>query len=107
MSKANVIKTRKIASPTCRIHVERAIGHIKQYHIILTSAIPLNIPHVDSIWFNVCGLTLFHPPLVDADKLSDADLPRIKLSCLLDSELNSLLHCCFVYLFCYIIITDC
>ena len=103
MSKANVIKTHKIAS--LRIHVERAIGRIKQYHI-LTSAIPLNVPHVDSIWFNVCGLTLFHPPLVDADKLPDVDLSRIKFSCLLDSELNSLLHCCFVYLFCYIIITD-
>ena len=56
MSKTNVVNTCKIAS--LRIHVERAIGHIKQYHI-LTSIIPLSItPYVDSIWFICCALTL-------------------------------------------------
>ena len=81
MSKSNVVKTRKIAS--LRIHVERAIGRIKQYRI-LTSVIPLSIaPYVDSIWFICCALTLFHPPLVV--DVSDADLSRIKL--VIDSEL--------------------
>ena len=86
MSKSNVTKTRKIAS--LRIHVERAIGRIKQYRI-LSSVIPLSIsPYVNSIWFICCALTLFHPPLVvDVDKLSDADLSRIKL--MIDSELES------------------
>ena len=56
MSKANIIKTRKIAS--LRIHVERAIGCIKQYRI-LTSVIPISIaPYVDSIWF-ICLLSLY------------------------------------------------
>ena len=86
MSGTNVVKTRKIAS--LRIHVERAIGRIKQYHI-LTSVIPLSIaPYVDSVWFIYCALTLLHPPLVvDVDKLSDANLSRIKL--IIDSELKS------------------
>ena len=39
MSKSNVVKTRKIAS--LRIHVERAIGHVKQYHILTPSVSPL------------------------------------------------------------------
>ena len=81
MSKSNVTKTHKIAS--LRIHVQQAIGHIKQY-CILTSVIPLSISRVNSI---CCALTLFHPPLVvDVDKLSD-DLSRIKL--MTDSELKS------------------
>ena len=85
MSKSNVIRTRKIAS--LRIHVERAIGRIKQYRI-LSSVIPLSIASfVDNIWFVCCTLTLFHPPLVvNVDKLSDTDLARIKV--ILDSELK-------------------
>ena len=44
---SNVTKTRKIAS--LRIHVEQAIGRIKQYRI-LSSVIPLSIsPCVDNI----------------------------------------------------------
>ena len=59
MSKSNVIKTRKIAS--LRIHVERAIGRIKQYRI-LSSVIPLSIASfVDNIWFAVL-LLYFTPP---------------------------------------------
>ncbi len=62
MSKHNVIVTRKIAS--VRVHVERAIGRIKNFHI-LCGTIPLSIAsHADSIWFICCALTLFHPPLV-------------------------------------------
>ena len=90
MSKANVIKTRKIAS--LRIHVERAIGRIKQYRI-LSGVIPLSIASfVDDIWFICCTLTLFHPPLVvNVDKLSDMDLARIKV--ILESEIKSALSC--------------
>ena len=86
MSKSEVTRTRKIAS--LRIHVERAIGCIKQYHI-LSTVIPLSIsPFVNNIWFICCALSLFHPPLVvDIDKLSDAELARIKL--IVDSELKS------------------
>jgi len=44
----NVILTRQIAS--LRIHVERAIGRIKQYRI-LSSVVPLTIVNsIDSIW---------------------------------------------------------
>ena len=47
LSKKNVILTRQIAS--LRIHVERAIGHIKQY-CILSSIVPLTIVNsIDSI----------------------------------------------------------
>ena len=54
LSKPNDLKIRKIAS--LRIHVERAIGRIKQYRI-LTSAIPLSIsPYINSIWFICCAL---------------------------------------------------
>ena len=86
LSKSEVTRTRKIAS--LRIHVERAIGCIKQYHI-LSTVIPLSIsPFVNNIWFICCALSLFHPPLVvDIDKLSDAELARIKL--IVDSELKS------------------
>ena len=73
MSKTEVTKTRKIAS--LRIHVETAIGCVK--HHILSSVIPLSIaPYA---WYICCALSLFHPPLVvDVDKLSDADLARVK-----------------------------
>ena len=51
MSRSNVVKTRKIAS--LHICVERAIGRIKQYHI-LSSVLPLSTaPCVDDIWFVV------------------------------------------------------
>ena len=39
MSKSNVVRTRKIAS--LRIHVEHAIGRVKQYHILTPSVSPL------------------------------------------------------------------
>ena len=58
----NVILTRQIAS--LRIHVERAIGRIKQYRI-LSSVVPLTLVNsIDSIWSICCALSLFHPPLV-------------------------------------------
>lgn len=71
LSKKNVILTRQIAS--LRIHVERAIGHIKQYHI-LKNVVPLTLVNsVDNIWGVCCALSLFHPPLV-TDSLSDNEL---------------------------------
>ena len=62
LSKKDVILTRQIAS--LRIHVERAIGHIKQCRI-LSSVVPLTLVNsIDSIWGICCALSLFHPPLV-------------------------------------------
>ena len=62
LSKKNVILTCQIAS--LRIHVQRAIGHIKQYRI-LSSVVPLTLVNsIDSIWGMCCALSLFHPPLV-------------------------------------------
>ena len=58
----NVILTHQIAS--LRIHVERAIGCIKQYRI-LSSVVPLtHVNSVDSKCGVCCVLSLFHPPLV-------------------------------------------
>ena len=55
LSKREVTRTRKIAS--LRIHVEWAIGCIKQYHI-LSTVIPLGIsPFVNNIWFICCALS--------------------------------------------------
>ena len=66
LSKKNVILTRKIAS--LRIHVERAIGRIKQYRI-LSSVVPLTlVMSMDSIWCVCSALSLFHPPLVTDSK---------------------------------------
>ena len=59
--------TRKIAS--VRVHVERAISRIKNYHI-LHPVVPLTMAQdLEKIW-SVCSyLTLFFPPLID-DKMS-------------------------------------
>ena len=88
MSKTEVTKTHIIAS--LRIHVERAIGCVKQYHI-LSSVIPLNIaPYANHIWYICCcALSLFHPSLVvDIHKLSDADLARVKHKHVVATELD-------------------
>ena len=85
MSKTDIAKNHKIAS--LHIHVERAIGCVKQYHG-LSNVIPLSIaPYANHIWYICCALSLFHPPLVvDVDKLSDANLARIK--CIVATELS-------------------
>lgn len=75
--------------------MERAIGCVKQYRV-LSSVIPLSIAPFVNIWYICCALSLFHPHLVvDVDKLSDADLARIK--CVVAAELNLLifLHCIY------------
>lgn len=47
-----------------RIHVERAIGRIKNYHI-LDGTLPLSLSHVSDQIFTVCAyLTNFLPPLL-------------------------------------------
>ena len=62
LSKKNVILTHQIA--LLRIHVEIAIGRIKQYRI-LSSVVPLTLVNsTDSMWGVCCALSLFHPPLV-------------------------------------------
>lgn len=55
--------TARIAS--VRIHVERAIGRIKNYHI-LDGVLPLSLAHVADQIFSVCSyLTNFLPPLLE------------------------------------------
>ena len=62
MPKKHVLTTRRIAS--LRIHVERAIGHVKVYRI-LHNVVPLSlIQIVEHIWGVCCALSLFHLPLV-------------------------------------------
>ena len=57
-----VQETVRIA--TVRIHVERAIGRIKNYHI-LDGTLPLTLAHVADQIFTVCAyLTNFLPPLL-------------------------------------------
>ena len=56
-------ETRRIAS--VRIHVERAIERVKNYHI-LQGVVPLSIhEQLDYIWFICCMLTNFLPSLVE------------------------------------------
>lgn len=58
-----VEETSRIAS--VRIHVERAIGRIKNYHI-LDGVLPLSLSHVADQVFSVCSyLTNFLPPLLE------------------------------------------
>ena len=72
LSKKNVILTRQIAS--LRIHVERAIGRIKQYRI-LSTVVPLTLVNsIDSVWGVCCALSLFHPPLVTDPVVSNSKL---------------------------------
>lgn len=57
-----VTETIHIAS--VRIHVERAIGRIKNYHI-LDGTLPLTLAHIADQIFSVCAyLTNFLPPLL-------------------------------------------
>ena len=59
-------ETARIAA--VRIHVERAIGRVKNYHI-LDGVIPLSVTPVTDQIFTVCSyLTHFMPPLVDKPK---------------------------------------
>lgn len=61
-SKEEISQTRKIARQ--RIHVERAIGRVKQYHI-LDPVIPIALKSTVSSIFRVCCfLSNLNPPLV-------------------------------------------
>ncbi|XP_045200154.2 uncharacterized protein LOC123554226 isoform X2 [Mercenaria mercenaria] len=63
LSSAEVEETIKIA--TVRIHVEREIGRIKNYHI-LDGVLPLSLSHIAGQIFKVISyLTCFLPPLVE------------------------------------------
>lgn len=66
-----VQQTVHIAS--VRIHVERAIGRIKNYHI-LDGTLPLSLAHITDQIFSVCSyLTNFLPPLVQPQVKTHAE----------------------------------
>ena len=61
-SGTEVLQTRRIAK--VRIHVERAIGRVKQFHI-LDPVIPLSLKNLIEPMFHViCYLTNLDKPLV-------------------------------------------
>lgn len=62
MTSEDVIQTQQIASE--RIHVERAINKVKNFHIF-DQVIPLSLSgSINQIW-TVCGLlTLFQNPII-------------------------------------------
>ena len=56
-----LVETRRIAS--LRIHVERAMGRIKNYHIF-SRTVPSSLTNVSEQMFVICAvLTNFLPPL--------------------------------------------
>ncbi len=56
-----VQQTEEIAS--VRIHVERAIGRVKEYRIF--DKVPLSMMgSINQIWTICCLLTCFQPPLI-------------------------------------------
>ena len=60
---SEVVETQKIAS--VRIHVERAIGRIKNKFRILQKDIPLSLfGSINQIWLVCCVLSNFLPPLI-------------------------------------------
>jgi len=62
MSRANVMKTKKIANAS--IHVERAINRIKWFRI-LSGTLPLSlVPLFDDLLYICAALCNIHPPLV-------------------------------------------
>ena len=62
MAAEDVILTKKIAQ--LRIHVECAIGRIKEYHI-LQGVLPATMwDTINQVMFVCCMLSHFNPPLV-------------------------------------------
>ena len=58
-----LVETRRIAS--LRIHVERAIERIKNYHFLIDLSLqPLIVSIIDQAFFVCAVLTNFNPPLL-------------------------------------------
>lgn len=62
MTRSDTLKTKKIAN--ARIHVERAIGRMKTFHI-LQETLPITlVPLVDDIIVICAAIANMQPPLV-------------------------------------------
>ena len=65
----DIYKTQEIAQ--LRIHVERSIGRVKNFHI-LEGVVPLSIvPLISKVFQVCCWLTNFDYPLVDGKKTTE------------------------------------
>ena len=62
MAAKDVILTKKIAQ--LRIHVERAIGKVKEFHILQVVLPAAMWDSINQIVYVCCMLTNFYPPLV-------------------------------------------
>ncbi|XP_064488294.1 uncharacterized protein LOC135400379 [Ornithodoros turicata] len=78
MKREAVLGTRQIAG--ARVHVERVIGRVKQFHILQT---PLPISMIDvaeQIFHVCCYLSNFRPPLILNRMAASADTPTVVVS---------------------------
>ena len=62
MSASDVIITKKIAH--LRVHVERAIGRVKEFHILKNTLPATMWDSINEVVYVCCMLTNFNPPLV-------------------------------------------
>ena len=70
MPQDDVVDTQQIAS--LRIHVERLINKIKNFHIF-DSVIPLSLAGtINQIWTVCALLTLFQKPIISTEKTSNS-----------------------------------
>ncbi len=84
LSACDIKKGRKISS--LRIHVERAIGRIKNF-AILQGTLPLTMSRITDKIVTVCALlTNFHPVLISSVDSEDTSHVEEYFNCLSDSD---------------------